>query len=512
MNMPRAWWRDIVAADWAPFATRDDLAREQHVALLAALEELSTRGPMWPLRDITVQLRGVGFNDPLSEPDLRAALDRLEEWKFVEPFRDSAAPLRGYQGAVNRQESWALTSRGRVVVAAVRAAVTDANRALQLPSKLLEGVEETLLLLLSEFAEKPDRLGSRLNDIRTRIDELHQVAADFYEALARLVQSDVTNDALFGDNRDRVVEALRQFPREYGRALRRVESALAEIEKTGPRAIVEAAVEHAGLLDAGDRQHWVEERVRRLSDLAAWFAAHGSVERLIDSASGAVSTLLVAIDRRYTARRRGADVGADFRALARSIHQQPDGVAARRIYAAGFGDWPSWHARIGHLDDEDHSYAAPAADGARRHTVEVTIRDNERQGRASGVPRRVANTADARAEAIAAAVAEAEVRRLHSAALITHGEVRLDHFADLEAEPAALLLSAIEVAVDRFDPQTGIGTGYLDAAGLVVIVRPGIPGRLARVRLADGYLTGPDLRITIAASQDQDPQLIREAG
>jgi uncharacterized protein (TIGR02677 family) len=512
MSLSRAWWRDIAPTDWAPFATHEDLPRERYVALLTALEELSTRGPMWPLNEIASQLREVGYHDPVPDPDLRITLDRLETWGFVEPFRDFAAPLRSYQGAISRQESWALTRRGRVVVAAVRSAVADASRALQLPSKLLDGVEATLRDLLEQFTSDPGRLGTTLNDVRTRIDELHQVTADFYEAQARLVQSDVTNDALFGDNRDRVVEALRQFPAEYGRALRRVEAALTELDAAGPRAVVEAAVEHAGLLDAGDRQHWVEERSRRLNDLAAWFRAGGGVAQLITSASGAVSTLLVAIDRRYTARRRGADISADFRAIARSIHRQSDEFAARRVYAAAFGDWPAWHAQTGHTSHDDLAPATHAADGARQHTVEVTLREQERHGPASGPPRKLADTTQAREAAIAAAAEQAAARRRYSAALVTSGEVRLDHFTGLEPEPATVLLEAIEVAVDQFDPRTGSGVGYLDAAGLIVTVRPGSRGQTVRVRLADGYLTGPDLLITIAAASDHDPELIREAG
>lgn len=512
MSLSRAWWRDVEPKDWAPFATREVLPRERYVALLTALEELSTRGPMWTLHDITAQLREVGFHDPVTDPELRADLDRLEDWGFVEPFRDFAAPLRNYHGVVSRQESWALTRRGRVVVAAVRSAVADASRALQLPSKLLDGVEKTLRDLLEQFTDAPSRLGSTLNDVRTRIDELHQVAADFYEALARLVQSDVTNDALFGDNRDRVVEALRQFPAEYGRALRRVEAALIEIDAAGPRTIVEAAVEHAGLLDAGDRQHWVEERARRLSDLATWFRASGGIAQLIDSASSAVSTLLVAIDRRYTARRRGADIGADFRAIARSLHRQPDDVAARRVYAAAFGDWPAWHAQTGHTLADDVEPATLAADGARRHTVDVTLRSHEGQGRASGVPRKLADTAQARTAALTAAAAGAAARREYSAALLTSGEVRLDHFAGLEPAAATVLLEAIEVAIDQFDSTTGTGVGHLDAAGLVVTVRPGNRGQTVRVRLADGFLTGPDLLITITPAGEHAPARIRAAG
>lgn len=43
-----------------------------------------------------------------------------------------------------RQEAWALTRRGRGIVAAVRAAVVDASRALQLPSRLLDSVGHTI--------------------------------------------------------------------------------------------------------------------------------------------------------------------------------------------------------------------------------------------------------------------------------------------------------------------------------------------------------------------------------
>ncbi|MEV6851227.1 hypothetical protein [Actinoplanes sp. NPDC051411] len=54
-----------------------------------------------------------------------------------------------------------------------------------------------------------------------------------------------------------------------------------------------------------------------------------------------------AIDRRYTALRRGSDLAADFRELAYSLYAQPDDDAARRVYAAAFGQWPAVHAVVG---------------------------------------------------------------------------------------------------------------------------------------------------------------------
>ena len=66
---PRLWWQDVLPSDWTAFSLPDDLVRERYTALLAALEELSTRGPMSTLVDILAQLRTVGFHDPLTEAD-----------------------------------------------------------------------------------------------------------------------------------------------------------------------------------------------------------------------------------------------------------------------------------------------------------------------------------------------------------------------------------------------------------------------------------------------------------
>ncbi|MFI6611914.1 DUF2397 family protein [Streptomyces sp. NPDC050149] len=475
----------------------EDLVRERYLALLAALEELSTRGPMATLTDVAGQLKNVGYHDPLPEPELRASLDQLGKWGFAEPFRDYAAPVRSFQGLVVRQEAWALTHRGRGVVAAVRAAVVDVVRALQLPGRLLDGVERTLRTILDHLDSDHGLLPGDMEDVRTRIDELQRVTADFYAALAKMVQSDVTDNEVFGENRDRVIEALRQFPREYGRGLPRVETALAELRQAGFSRTVEAAAEHAGLVDAADQQHWIDERVRRLADLEAWFQPDGTVHRLISSASGAVHTLLVAIDRRYMARRRGSDLGADFRALACSLHRQPDDDEARRVYAAAFGDWPSWHAVV-RATEEDIAHGTEARAGASRHIVEVTLREHERHGPTTGRPRKVADTTTARNAAHVQAQEAAQRRRHLMSLLATGGEVGLDHFAGLPSDAVAILLNAVEVALSHYHPKKGYGQADIDDAGLQVTVRPGRPHTTVTVELAEGRLSGPDLRVSVA--------------
>ncbi len=500
MSQPRLWWQDVLPSDWIAFSLPDDLVRERYTALLAALEELSTRGPMSSLGDILAQLHVVGFHDPLDETELRDVLDQLAKWGFAEPFRDYAAPVRGYQGMTARQEAWALTRKGRGIVAAVRSAVVDAGRALQLPSRLLDSVEHTIRGMLGHFGHDDGLLPIDLDDIRTRIEELQRVTADFYTALAQLVQSDVTDDLLFGDNRDRVIEALRQFPREYGRALRRVEAALSDLRAAGHRSLVEAAVRHAGLVDARDEQYWVDERVRRLSDLEAWFEPDGTVQRLIASAMGAVHTLLVAIDRRHAARRRGSDLGADFRALACSLHCQQTDADARRVYAAALGDWPAWHAVAG-TANEDVAHGSAAAAGTWRQQVEVTLREHERHGPPGGRPQKVPDTRADRSAALAEAAAEAGKHRRLATLLVTSGWVGLEYFAGLETTAAVILFQAIESALAQFDQAAGCGQAHADGASVLVEVRPGVKGRIARVELAEGRLTAPDLRIRVSPAE-----------
>lgn len=496
MSKPRMWWQEVVPGDWYVFGMPEDLVRERYLALLAALEELSTRGPMSTLPDIAVQLRAVGYHDPLSETELRKSLDQLAAWRFAEPFHDYAAPVRSLQGLVVRQEAWALTRLGRSIVAAVRTAVVDVVRALQLPSRLLDGVERTLRDILEHLGGDHGLLPGDLEDVRTRIDELQRVTADFYAALAKMVQSDVTNNDVFAENRDRVIEALRQFPREYGRGLPRVKSALADLREAGISRTVEAAAAHAGLMDVADQQHWIDERVRRLTDLEAWFKPDGTVHRLISSASGAVHTLLVAIDRRYMARRRGSDLGVDFRALAYSLHRQPDDAEARRVYAAAFGDWPAWHAVV-RTGEEDVAHGTAARAGTSRHQVEVTLREHERHGPSTGRPRKVPDTTADRAAAHAQAQATAQRRRHFARLLVTDKEVGLEYFAGLASDAALVLLNAIEVALAQYSPEAGCGQADVDEAGLQVTVWPGRPHTTVTVELAEGRLSGPDLRVSV---------------
>ncbi|MGW3960656.1 hypothetical protein ACWED2_12630 [Amycolatopsis sp. NPDC005003] len=64
------WWWQAIASDWAAFLQPQDLIRELYSALLAALEELSTRGPRSTLAEVGERLRAVGYHDPLTDAEL----------------------------------------------------------------------------------------------------------------------------------------------------------------------------------------------------------------------------------------------------------------------------------------------------------------------------------------------------------------------------------------------------------------------------------------------------------
>lgn len=501
MSELSSWWRNVVPSDWAAFATPEEIHRERYAALSAALEELSTRGSRSTLAEITDRLRAIGFHDPLADIDLRALLDRLADWGLAEPFRDFAAPVRNYHGVLGRHEEWALTRRGRAVVAAVRTAVSSADRALQLPSRLLDSVEHTLRTLLAHVQDPAAHglLDADLGNVGTRIAELQRVTADFYDALGQLVQSDVTKDEVFDGNRDRVIEALRQFAREYDRGLVRVDAALADLRLAGHQHVVQCAVVHAGLLEPHAQQHWVTDRVSLLSALEAWFAPEGSVPRLIESAYGAVNTLLNAVDRRYNARLRGSDLSLDFRTIAQSLHQQADDESARQVYAAAFGDWPAWHVVAGpRLENVDH--ATPAAAGQVPFAVELTLREHERHGPVGGRPQKVADATGEREQALAQARAQARRRHRCAEALLTPGEVGLEHFAGLDAETAGVLFDALQLALDMVDPSTGIGHIEADEAGVAVSVRIVDRSERVVVPLDEGELAGPHVRVTVVSA------------
>ena len=496
--MTASWWKDIEPALWRFASESAEPVRERHAAILGGLLLASTRMPMATLAEVRALLGDVGYRDPVSDEVLRDDLDYLVKAGLVEPFKDYTAPVTSYGDATRRQEAWALTKQGRIVVRAVRSAVNDIDRSLQLPPRLLDAVDTTVRTLLSHLSSDPELLAPDLAQVRAHLEQLQSATGDFYGAVAALVQSDVTDDSVFNASRERILLALQQFARQTQRSLDRVRRTLAELRDVGHAVVVERAVPGAGVIDAGGQQTWVTEMRQLLEGLDAWFEPRGSIDRLIDSAAGAIHTLLGAIDRRYYATTRGSDLGGDFRQLARMLHAQPSEEAAHQVFAAAFGIWPARHPRL--PGNEDVTPAVNTAEGSSC-PVQVTLRRTETGRHARGRPRKIPDVTADREAAEAETVAEIERMRRLSAGLVTPGVVSLDYFAGLDAEHTAALVSLLEEALDAFDPVTS--TGIASSSVCQLQLWAGEPGHVVTVQLAEGRLTAPDVRVRVSLPEHQ---------
>ncbi|MCE7011812.1 DUF2397 domain-containing protein [Kibdelosporangium philippinense] len=486
------WWRRIEPDLWRFASTPSEPVREAHAAILGALLVASTRAPMVTLTEIQVLLVDLGFRDRMSNEELRDILDHFVDAELVKPFKDYTAPVASLSDGTRRQEAWALTKKGRVIVRAVRNAVSSLDRTLQLPPRLLDAVHDTVHDLIKHSRDDVDRLATDLAQVRAHLDQLVSATGDFYGAVAALVQFDVTDDTVFLSSRERILSALGQFARSTERSLVRVRDALMELRAIGHVRLVERGLRGAGVLDPYGQQAWADEMKQHLDDLDRWFEPRGSIERLIDSAAGAIHTLLGAIDRRYYANTRGSDLGSDFRQIARMLHVQPSDAAAYQVFSAAFGMWPASHPRRPAV--EDIATAVRAADSTPDR-ADVTLREHDAGAQSSRRPRKIPDVAKVREAAEAQKMFELLRLSDLSADLITPGVVTLEHFTNLDAEHTTVLVELIEEAMVAFDTSTGFGVAATLRCQLRLCV--GEPGRKVTVQLAEGTLTAPDLRVEI---------------
>jgi uncharacterized protein (TIGR02677 family) len=499
--MQGAWWTALDTKLFEVFADGNQERRDLSAALLGALLVGSARGPMWTLPDIRSLLGEVGFENPVSNEELLAALEALIDARHVVRHLDSAAPVGSYVDGVRRREAWSLTRQGRVLVAAVRDAVMRLDRSLQLPARLLDAVEQTLRALVSHHEHDAGMLAPTLGQVRTHLEQLQEAGGDFYSAVGALGQRDVSDDAVFATSRQHILLALQQFARRTDQSLGRVRGALAELNAIGVVAVLARAVPGAGVLDTGAQEVWSAEQARNLADLEAWFAPRGAVERLVEAAGDAIHALLGAIDRRFYAATRGSDVGADFRQFAHLLSAQPTDPDAYQVFAAVFGVWPSQHPLAPAA--EDLAVHELTANGAP-HEVRVVLKPSERASTGRGRPRKIPDLAGERLEAQEAQHAELVRLEEIARALVTPGRVPLEYFSDADGDRGAVLVDLLEEALGAFEEAEGCGRASMMGAELTLW--PGVSGRPADLRLGNGALVLPDLLVQVRLLDNADHQ------
>ncbi|MGW3009546.1 DUF2397 family protein [Streptomyces sp. NPDC001219] len=498
--MAEDWWSFLETDMFDVFTDGRQAGRQRlTVAVLAALLVASSRGPMWALSEIRKLLAEVGYENAVGNEDLIEVLEALKAHGYATPCVDHTAAVESLSDGRRRREAWALTRRGRVVVAGVRDIARRLNRTLRLPPRLLDAIEQTLQTLLQHYHEDAEMLDPTLDQVRAHLEQLQEAGGDFYSAVGALAQGDVTDDVVFTTSRRHILLALQHFARRTEQALDQVRAAFGALAEVGSGNVVRRAIAGAGILDPAEQQTWTADRERDLADLEAWFVPHGSIESLVDAAADAIHALLGAIDRRFYASARGSDVSEDFRQIARMLHAQPTETGTQKVFAAAFGIWPARHP----VEAVEESLAPHrTASGAGGHPVRLVLRPHDRGTRSTGAPRKVADLTERRREAEAANDADIARTETIARALVTPGAVPLTHFAGLDTVHVEVLVDLIEEALDSFDDAAGTGRAATMGAELTLWV--GTPGRPVSVVLQEGKLTVPDLLICIRCAKPRE--------
>ncbi|MEV8509721.1 DUF2397 family protein [Actinoplanes sp. NPDC051475] len=470
-------------------------AREDYAAVLSALLRLSGTSAMSTMRDITAQMSRDGYGGPMPAELLRERLDELVQMRLVLVFLSPTAAREELRDGHRRQEAWALSKKGRIIVRSVRDAINDLDRVLALPPRLIDSIQETLRQLLLHLHTDPMRLATDITAVRSHVGQLLNAAGDYYEAMRMLNQHDVTDDEVFGESRTRIMLVLRQFVQHTQTALAPLRSSLDDVRLEDYAVIAEAASAGAGAV-VGDTTAWVADAVTHLESLDAWFVRGGNIDKIIESAFYAIDALLSAITRRYYAANRSSDLAADFRQLACMIHAQGDSADAYTVFAAATGLWAAQHPHaVGDEDDVLPTVPAAHASGADV-TVSLGRRPAATKSPRAGA-RQMENLTLTRQAEEQAAIAEMTRLADLSAGLVTPGFVALDFFTGIDPEHLEILVELLEEAMDSFDPELGYGEALTLRCRLRIAV--GQPGKTCRIAVGDGALTAPDMRIEIAA-------------
>ncbi|MEU9507835.1 DUF2397 family protein [Micromonospora sp. NPDC048170] len=488
------WWRAIEPDMWRFVGEPLGNAREDYAAVLSALLRLSGTAPLSTMRDIAEQMTRDGYGEPMPADLLRSRLDELVQMRLVLPFLSPTASREDLRDGHRRQEAWALSKKGRIIVRSVRDAINDLDRVLALPPRLIDSIQDTLRQLLLHLDKEPMRVALDIAAVRSQVGQLLNAAGDYYEAMRMLNQHDVTDDEVFGESRTRIMVVLRQFVQHTQTALAPLRRSLEAIRVEGYAVIAETGASGAGAVEMGDTAAWIDDAVTHLESLDAWFTPGGNIDKIIDSAMYAIDALLSAITRRYHASNRTSDLAADFRQLALMIHAQGADADAYAVFAAATGMWAAQHPKVSHEDDD----ILPAVTVAAGPSVNVSVSLRSRAPSTS-TPRtahRMENLALSREAEEQAALAEMARLAELSEGLLTPGQVGLTHFAGIDSAHLQVLIDLLEEAMDSYDADLGYGEALTLRCRMRL--KPGRIGRVTTVQTAEGSLTAPDVWIEIS--------------
>ncbi|WSP86918.1 TIGR02677 family protein [Streptomyces sp. NBC_01235] len=480
-------------------------------AFEAANERLETA---LGLDDVRARLRTVGWLDAITDEELHETLRTLQRWNLLDVVQNHAENYRTAEEYERRNLQYSLTRQGEAAIAGVEHALTVLASTGALQTAVLEAITDRLdelYVLLEQPSSADRRIFSTLQELEGHLEALLDNTKTFNGELQRLLRAEGADPGIFREVKAATVAYLREFLVNLDRRGAGVTVAVARVEERGVGVLHERALRGAELPPAAGEDPaaaWLERRGARWAGLRAWFLpADGSpprVEQLHDVARRAIVSLLQVLDRITESRRRSSSAVQDFRELARWFAAAPSEEDLHRLWALAFGLGSARHAHLAHPDPELVPASRTWSD-APPVEVSALLRTSGRTERftRTGKVRDISATRAARAER-----ARRERAELQAAwqVLATDGPVRLSAFGELDPAAFERLLDLLGRALSSRPDGTGARRAVsadggveilLEAVEAVEAVEGVADDRIARLRTANGVMSGPDYVVRI---------------
>ena len=491
--------------------TTTDLAALR-IAVLQAFHDAAVHEPTLTRDQVVVGLRDVGWDEPLDDDGLDAALAALVGWQLLEATQDHAARYATPEEFERRNLRWALTPTGQAAIAGVLHSLDVLRRTVSLQPATLDAIGDGLadLVELVRRDDVPDaRITTRLTEVEHHVQSLVDNVREFNRILNRLQRDDATTDEVFLDVKQRVTTYLQEFVDGVARPAARIARLIDDLDRDpGLSVLRQRALTGANLLQFDEHDPataWLDERARRWEALVEWFApADGrtaQIDRVLGMARQAILSLLRVLERRWEARRRTASLRDDLLTLARAFATVPTDVDAHRLFGAAFGMWPSRHHHLLPDDPGDTPSGTSWLDAPSVPVAAILRTSGSTSHR--GRPAAVRDPALARAHRQAAQAAELARRESVRRQLLTDGTVDLADLGDLEPAGFDALLELLSVALAASRATDGVRRATSIDGQVEIELHPprsraaGAPPPTVRLRLPTGILTAPAYRVAI---------------
>jgi uncharacterized protein (TIGR02677 family) len=452
-----------------------------------------------------------------SDDQLAQALEKLVEWGNLRADADTGR-VTTVEDFHRKRFLFQLTAAGQAAEQAIAFYEEAIGRRGALQSVALADIAdqlEALSALAGEADPDPVKVHLLLLSLAERFSSLADNAQAFMASLRRAIDFSDGDVEGFVAYKERLIDYINRFIADLANSGARIAALLDGLEARGhPRLLALAARREASDAvpegaDAAEALARAEKAAlgtwhNRWRGLRDWFVSAGagrpSQARLLRQAAVTAIKQLIDTVGLLNERRSGrSDRSADFRALARWFAEAPDEESMHRLWRAAFGLTSARHLTVTPETmtawEEQATAGMPWAEAPPVRISPQLRRTGsyERRGR----PNRVQDRSQARRILAEQAEREAAEVAVARARLRTGGPRLLSELDELDPRAFRLFLALLgDALAARLPGETEVKT--VTADGSMEVRLSLVPdGGEARIRTADGVLTGPEHIIEI---------------